>query len=142
MLCDLHLHSHHSDGEFPPARVVDMVADAGVSLLALTDHDTTAGYEEARKRALERGIVAIGGIEMTAYANHRVVHVLGYGVEPTSDALDRRNRVALESPLRQLMRMLVGVRTVAFNPKGADGAVALVFSLACTLAACRTGFCG
>ena len=96
MLCDLHLHSHHSDGEFPPARVVDMVADAGVSLIALTDHDTTAGYEEARERATERGIMTISGIEMTAYANGRIVHVLGYGIDPSSDALDRRNGVALD----------------------------------------------
>jgi predicted metal-dependent phosphoesterase TrpH len=96
MLCDLHLHSHHSDGEFAPAHVVDMVADAGVSLVALTDHDTTAGLEEARRRAIERGIAAISGIEMTAYADGRVVHILGYGVEPASDALDQRNRVALD----------------------------------------------
>ena len=96
MLCDLHLHSHHSDGEFAPAHVVDMVAGAGVSLIALTDHDTTAGYEEARRRAVERDIIAISGIEMTAYAKGRVVHVLGYGVEPSSKALDERNRVALD----------------------------------------------
>ena len=96
MFCDLHLHSYHSDGEFAPARVVDMAADAGVSLIALTDHDTTAGFEEARGRAIERDIIAISGIEMTAYANDRVVHVLGYGVEPSWDALDRRNRVALD----------------------------------------------
>jgi len=96
MICDFHLHSHHSDGEFAPERVVDIVADAGVSLLALTDHDTTAGYEEAHRRASERKITAISGIEMTAYANGRVVHVLGYDVDPSSDALDRRNRVALD----------------------------------------------
>ena len=96
MFCDLHLHSTCSDGEFAPARVVDMAADAGVGLVALTDHDTTAGLDDALARAAARGIAAVSGIEMTAYAGGRVVHVLGYGFDPSSPALQSRNRAALE----------------------------------------------
>jgi len=96
MFCDLHLHSHHSDGEFAPARVVDLVADSGVGLIALTDHDTTAGIAEALTRSAERGIAAVSGIEMTAYAHGRVVHVLGYGFDPASGGVDRCNRLALD----------------------------------------------
>ncbi|HET9342004.1 MAG TPA: PHP domain-containing protein [Candidatus Eremiobacteraceae bacterium] len=96
MLCDLHLHSHHSDGEFAPARVVDMAADAGVELIALTDHDTTEGIVETLMRAAARGIAAVSGIEMTAYAHGRVVHVLGYGFDPSRPPLQQFNRVALD----------------------------------------------
>ena len=45
---DLHLHSNYSDGVLSPAELVDRVADAGVELMALTDHDTTAGLASRR----------------------------------------------------------------------------------------------
>lgn len=87
MWCDFHLHSHHSDGEHAPSRVIDMVADAGVGAVALTDHDTTAGFEEARQRALERNVKIVAGIEMTTYAEGQVVHVLGLGIRAGDAAL-------------------------------------------------------
>lgn len=94
--CDLHLHSTYSDGEFPPARVVDIVADAGVGFIAVTDHDTTAGLSDVLVRAADRGIKAVSGIEMTTYAHGRVIHVLGYGFDASSRSLEERNHVALE----------------------------------------------
>jgi predicted metal-dependent phosphoesterase TrpH len=96
MWCDFHLHSDHSDGEFAPARVVDMVADAGIGVMALTDHDTTAGHEEARARAKARGLTFVGGIEMTAYAEPEVVHVLGLRVSTDDGGLARANAIAMD----------------------------------------------
>jgi 3',5'-nucleoside bisphosphate phosphatase len=96
MWCDFHLHSDHSDGEFPPTRVVDIVADAGIGVMALTDHDTTAGHEEARARATARGLTFVGGIEMTAYAAPEVVHVLGLGVSTHDAGLARANAIAMD----------------------------------------------
>lgn len=87
MLGDFHLHSRHSDGRLDPATLIDLVADAGVHVAALTDHDTTDGHAAAAQRARERGIRFIPGIEMTAYAHGRVVHVLGLGVDGASDEL-------------------------------------------------------
>ncbi|HME82483.1 MAG TPA: PHP domain-containing protein [Candidatus Eremiobacteraceae bacterium] len=94
MLCDLHLHSDRSDGELPPEAVVDTVASAGVGVMALTDHDTTSGHVPARRRAAERGVRFIGGIEMTTYAAGRVVHVLGLDVADDDDGLDYANALA------------------------------------------------
>lgn len=96
MWCDLHLHSDHSDGEFAPAHVVDMVADAGIGVMALTDHDTTAGHEAARARAKARGLTFVGGIEMTAYATPEVVHVLGLGISTDDAGLARANAIAMD----------------------------------------------
>src|SRR5690349_9833940 len=96
MWCDLHLHSHHSDGEFAPAAVIDMAADAGVELVSLTDHDTTAGLAEAAAHAAARGMRFVGGIEMTAYAYGRVVHVLGLGISAGSPELESANRIAMD----------------------------------------------
>ena len=94
MLCDLHLHSHHSDGELSPDALIDVVADAGVELAALTDHDTTAGHAAARRRAVKRGVRFVGGIEMTAYAGDRVVHVLGLNISEDDEDMAYANRIA------------------------------------------------
>jgi len=94
MLCDLHVHSDCSDGEFAPAQVIDTLAAAGVSLIALTDHDTTAGHIEARQRAHERGVRFVGGVEMTTYGVGTVVHVLGLGVAADDADLEFANRSA------------------------------------------------
>lgn len=115
MLCDLHLHSTCSDGEFAPARVVDMVADAGVGFLALTDHDTTDGIVEALTRAAERAIVGVSGIEMTAYAEDRVVHVLGYGFDPSSQPLRQRNGAALEVWMKNVRAWVIALDDEGFD---------------------------
>jgi len=77
---DLHLHSTASDGRLTPAQLVDAVAAAGVSTMALTDHDTVAGIPEAAALCERAGIELVPGIEITAVENERDVHVLGYFV--------------------------------------------------------------
>jgi predicted metal-dependent phosphoesterase TrpH len=67
MFCeyDLHSHSTASDGTLSPRDLVARAANAGVRFLALTDHDTTAGIEEARSAALSCGLVLIPGVEIS-----------------------------------------------------------------------------
>ncbi len=96
MLGDFHLHSNRSDGKHDPAVLVDLVADAGVSVLALTDHDTTAGHEDAARRARERGVHFVAGIEMTTFGDGRVIHTLGLGVSGTDATLEAANRIAID----------------------------------------------
>jgi predicted metal-dependent phosphoesterase TrpH len=93
LIADLHLHSTFSDGRLEPDALVDLVAGAGVELMALTDHDTLAGHEAARARARRRGLRFVGGIEMTTYAHGQVVHVLGLGCKQT-DWLQKANDAA------------------------------------------------
>jgi predicted metal-dependent phosphoesterase TrpH len=81
-LIDLHLHTTASDGHCTPSRLVDRAAAAGVTVMAVTDHDTTAAVEEVRAHAAGRGIQAIGGIEITAVEDGRDVHMLGYFIDP------------------------------------------------------------
>ncbi|MGC4031200.1 MAG: PHP domain-containing protein [Tepidisphaeraceae bacterium] len=85
---DLHCHSTASDGTFTPTQVVDLAKTQGLSAIALTDHDTVAGVAEAAKRAAEVGIDFLPGIEISAAFPHPgTLHLLGYGVDPTSPAL-------------------------------------------------------
>ena len=105
-LIDLHVHTTASDGTCTPSEVVRLAAETGLSAIAITDHDTAQGYEEASKAGVQYGIEVIPGIEIsTRY--HRAVHILGYYIDPASEALnetlnwivqsrDNRNRKVCE----------------------------------------------
>lgn len=80
-LIDLHLHTTASDGRCSPRELVDRAAKAGVTVMAVTDHDTTAAIAEARHAASAHGVDVVAGIEMTAVEADRDVHVLGYFVD-------------------------------------------------------------
>ncbi len=74
---DLHTHSTASDGTLSPSELVARAAARGIGSLALTDHDTTAGVDEARTAAAAHGIEVIAGVEVSVSWRHAVVHVVG-----------------------------------------------------------------
>ena len=79
MSSDLHTHSTISDGILPPAELVNEAAAAGVTYLALTDHDSTEGLEEAREAAAQHpGLTLIPGIEVSTDVPEGEAHILGY----------------------------------------------------------------
>jgi len=84
---DLHLHSTASDGRLDPAALVRHARDCGVSVLALTDHDTTTGLAAAAAEAAALGLCFVPGIEISAGWRGRTVHVLGLGIDPEASAL-------------------------------------------------------
>ena len=86
-MIDLHLHTTASDGRCTPRELVLRAAAAGVSVMAVTDHDTVAAVAEVRAEALSRGIEAVSGIEITAVEMGRDIHVLGYLFDPLNNAL-------------------------------------------------------
>lgn len=85
MRIDLHLHSTASDGTCAPAEVARLAAQAGLSAIALTDHDTTAGIAECAAQCAALGLRFIPGIELST-GGDREIHVLGYGVDPLNMA--------------------------------------------------------
>src|SRR5690242_1007644 len=94
---DLHCHSTASDGTYAPADVVRLARERNLSALALTDHDTVGGIEEAAAEAARLGIDFLPGIEISAeYPHPGTMHVLGYGVDPTRPALRDMTRQLLE----------------------------------------------
>jgi predicted metal-dependent phosphoesterase TrpH len=87
---DLQAHSLHSDGELAVGDLVAAAAAAGVELLALSDHDTVDGVEEAREAAADHGIGLLPATEISAVdAGYEDLHILGY-------AIDHRDRLLLE----------------------------------------------
>jgi 3',5'-nucleoside bisphosphate phosphatase len=84
---DLHTHSICSDGSLRPGELVRQAAAAGVGMLALTDHDTISGLEEAEHAALRTGLTLVPGVEISASWHFQSVHVLGLWIDPTSARL-------------------------------------------------------
>ena len=77
---DLHTHSTCSDGTLTPAALVALAATRQVQLLALTDHDTTAGCAEARAACAQHGIEFLEGMELTALWRECEVHIVALGI--------------------------------------------------------------
>ncbi|WP_088282450.1 PHP domain-containing protein [Kineosporia sp. A_224] len=87
MRIDLHAHSAASDGTDAPAEVVRAAVRAGLDVVALTDHDTTSGWEEAAATARRLGIALVPGMEISCQAGGISVHLLSYLHDPTDEAL-------------------------------------------------------
>lgn len=88
-IVDLHCHSTASDGTLSPAQVVRRAHDMGVDLLALTDHDSTNGLEEAANEARRQGLRLIPGIEISSTWQGRLLHIVGLGIDPGHAGLQR-----------------------------------------------------
>jgi 3',5'-nucleoside bisphosphate phosphatase len=143
MRIDLHAHSDRSDGTMTPAELVHHGADVGIDVLALTDHDSFEGWEEAAKAAEQTGVTLVSGVEISCrYAGHGA-HLLGYLPDPAyppllgelQRILDGRNaRIpAVLERLRALgipididdVRRVAGPTAAVGRPHVADALVAL-----------------
>jgi predicted metal-dependent phosphoesterase TrpH len=81
MRADLHVHSNASDGTDDPAEVIRRAARAGLDAVALTDHDTVAGHEQAR-RALPDSLTLVPGMELSCQLAGHSLHLLAYLFDP------------------------------------------------------------
>lgn len=80
-MIDLHSHTTESDGTYTPAELVSAAVEAGLDALAITDHDTLAGYQMAAPLAEKAGLLLICGIELSTKIpepSRKTVHLLGY----------------------------------------------------------------
>ena len=75
---DLHTHTYYSDGTLGPSQLLELARERGLDVVALTDHDTTAGLPEARDAAAAVGIELVPGVEFSAEYEGASLHVLCY----------------------------------------------------------------
>lgn len=87
---DLHLHTTHSDGSCTPTEVVNLAHKAGVTALAITDHDITTGILEATVAGQEHGIDIIPGVEISSIMGTSELHILGYFLDYQDARLNER----------------------------------------------------
>ena len=85
---DLHVHSTCSDGILSPAQIITAASEAGLSTIALCDHDTVAGVADAQHAGERDKIAVIAGVELSvAFHQHQDVHLLGYGIDTQAPQL-------------------------------------------------------
>ena len=109
---DLHTHSLASDGTTTPAQVVRSAAEAGLTGLALTDHDTGGGLDEAAAAAREVGVDLVPGVEVSTSVRGRSVHLLGYGDITGAPVLAAVLAATVGSRHRRLRQIVERLRAV------------------------------
>jgi len=116
---DLQSHSPHSDGELAPADVVAAAREAGVELLALSDHDTVNGVSEAIAAGEQHGVRVVPAVEISAIDNgpssDRELHILGYNIDHTGAQLTRRLQEFLADREQRTLRMADSLRELGFE---------------------------
>lgn len=103
--CDLHIHTTASDGHLTPTQVVQAVGDLGLTVMAITDHDSVAGVAEGKREADRRGITLLAGVELSTYLKEEV-HVLGYNV-PYEDASFAEEIVRLQAMRKERVQAVL-----------------------------------
>ncbi len=116
---DLHVHSNASDGTYSPAEVAGLASAAGLSAIALTDHDTTRGVAEAQQAGDRLGLRVIPGIEVSSAWQGREIHILGLFIAPGSpelEALLSQMRMRREQRNAEMLRRL-GAAGITLSPE-------------------------
>lgn len=106
---DLHTHSWHSDGSEPPAVLVEQAARAGLDVVALTDHDVAAGWDEADEAGQRHGLVVVPGIEVSCSWRRISVHLLAYLPDPADADLAAElelSRTSRDTRIRTMVELL------------------------------------
>jgi len=111
---DLHSHSTVSDGTDPPAEVMRRARAAGLDVIALTDHDTLAGHDEAR-RALPPGLVLVPGMELSCRLGGHSVHLLAYHVDPAHTGLAEQLHAITTDRVRRAQDMVGKLRELGVD---------------------------
>jgi predicted metal-dependent phosphoesterase TrpH len=116
---DLHTHTLRSDGVLEPADLVRQACDAGVRLLAITDHDNLAGYREARaSEGLPAGLELMPGVEINAVVDRRdelwegELHILGFAMDADDEAFEAALAKQRGERRRRFDRILVRLREI------------------------------
>lgn len=105
-MIDLHTHSTSSDGTYSPSDLVKLAASKGLEVMALTDHDTVSGLEEAQREAVDQGITFVPGIEITIGWPTGEFHLLGLGLTHKSPELEKITDYLHEERINRNKKMI------------------------------------
>lgn len=120
MRIDLHAHSTASDGTTEPAELMDLAVEAGLDVIALTDHDSAAGWATAARRAAELGLTLVPGMEISTALAGVGVHLLAYLPDPGFEPFAAELRRILDGRAGRLGRMLAQLRAAGLDVTEAD----------------------
>jgi len=111
---DLHTHTNHSDGTFAPAELVELASRRGLDVVAITDHDTMDGIDEAAAAGGEFGVEVVPGIELSAEYRGTSVHVLCYWMDPAEAELRAELRRLRDERFRRGELMVERLHTLGY----------------------------
>jgi len=127
---DLHTHSTFSDGTKSPGELVDIAIRKGLSALALADHDCVDGFAPLRDAAAKKGLEVITAVELSSEHRGRDLHILGYGIDPANEPLQKALREFIDTRdhrgvmiVAKLKELGVHVDMDAIRAKAGDGAL-------------------
>lgn len=106
MRLDLHIHSTASDGSCSPSEVVGRAMAGGLDVIALTDHDTAEGVVEALEAARQSALEVIPAAELSSSTPLGEIHILGYFLDPESEAIAEHQARSLERREERMRGML------------------------------------
>jgi predicted metal-dependent phosphoesterase TrpH len=107
---ELHCHSTASDGTLSPEELVELALHEGLEALAITDHDTVAAYDPARRAAAGYRLEVVPAVEINCEEGQLDVHVLGYGIDPNSPLLLHTLASLQQSRVRRMGEILIRLR--------------------------------
>ncbi len=119
-IADLHIHTYFSDGTMSPGEVVQAAVKAGLSAIALADHDTIDGIMPAREAAEPLGLEVISGVELSSEDHGKDIHILGYFFDLQDSPLVRKLGEIQQGRMERMHKMIsklaqMGVGDISFE---------------------------
>ncbi len=111
----MHNHSTSSDGLLSPTQLIELAARTGVDAIALTDHDTTDGLDEAATAARHAGVVLVPGVEISVSWGDTTLHVVGLRVDPASKSLAEGLEAIRTGRFERAERIAEGLAKLGFE---------------------------
>ncbi|MCX7985121.1 MAG: PHP domain-containing protein [Bacteroidetes bacterium] len=109
---DLHIHTTYSDGVLSPREILEKSVDAGLSAIAITDHDHIGALSEACELSTHYGVEVITGVEFSVSVNGRENHILGYYIDPDNARLTKALTFFREQRLKRAEKMISKLHTL------------------------------
>ncbi len=117
MYADLHIHTTASDGADTPREVVRKALDKGLAAIAVSDHDTLAGVNEALQAAADFQLEVLSGVEVNTYYKGMEIHVLGYLIDPNNEEFTTTLRGLQEERLTRAEKMVGKLKKLGMKIK-------------------------
>jgi len=112
---DLHLHTSFSDGTYTPLELVSQSLKAGLSAIAVVDHDTVAGVNPVIAEAQSKELEVLAGIEFSAACNNQEVHILGYLIDHQDKALLKKLESLKQNRVERVYAMAAKLNKLGVN---------------------------
>jgi predicted metal-dependent phosphoesterase TrpH len=115
MKLDLHIHTYTSDGHASPTEVVGAAIAGGLDVIAIADHDTAAGLEEAWAAADGTALQVIPGIEVSTRHGGHDLHILGYWIDTRSEVMKQHQLVAASRREERMKAMVARLQELGID---------------------------